>query len=312
MSKILVTGGSGFIGSALCNRLVREGNDVVALDDFSRGKDGRLTIRVMPLHIDIREIAGVKRAVEWADTIFHLAYLQGTQTFYSNPKQVIDVALTGMMNVLHACEQYGDKELILVSSSEAYQIPPEGMTPTDETVPLSVPDVTNPRYSYGGGKIACEIATLAYTEVLKRAVILRPHNIYGIDMGHEHVIPQFCERMNHLEGDEFTIQGTGEETRSFCYIDDCVDAFIAALEHGESGNVYHVGTMEEVTIAELAVQVAACYGRDVTVVPGSLPKGSPPRRLPNIAKLQSIGYEPKIKLSEGLPETVEWYKAHGK
>jgi nucleoside-diphosphate-sugar epimerase len=129
--------------------------------------------------------------------IWHLAYVQGTQTFYADPKDVIDVALRGIMNVLGACEAAGKPDLILVSSSEVYQEPPAGMFPTDETVPLSVPDVTNPRYSYGGGKIASEIATLAYSQagMLNRAVIVRPHNIYGPDMGFEHVIPEFAVRM---------------------------------------------------------------------------------------------------------------------
>ena len=315
--RILVTGGAGFIGSALCNRLVSMGHAVTALDDFSRGKSGRLSESVNCYDADIRDANAVSLLVAENDLIFHLAYLQGTQTFYSEPRKVIDVALTGMMNVLHACEDaVGRKELVLVSSSEAYQIPPEGMTPTDETVPLSVPDVTNPRYSYGGGKIACEIAALAYAQagVLQRTIILRPHNIYGPDMGFEHVIPEFALRMNDLPDDDdgFVIQGTGEETRSFCFIDDCVDAFVAAMEHGEDGSVYHVGTMEEVTVGELAHQVAACYGRTIEVLPGSLPKGSPPRRLPDTAKLEALGYSPKVSLAEGLAPTVEWYKTHGK
>lgn len=316
MSNILVTGGAGFIGSALCNRLAKEGHRVTALDDFSRGNGGRMRYGIGQVHADIRDAEAVDRAVAEADVIFHLAYMQGTQTFYSDPRAVIDVALTGIMNVLHACERHPGKELMLVSSSEAYQIPPQGMTPTDETVPLSVPDVTNPRYSYGGGKIACEIAAMAYAKsgVLKRTIILRPHNIYGPDMGFEHVIPEFCLRMNHLPTDqeEFAIQGTGFETRSFCHIDDCVQAFMTAYEHGTDQTVYHVGTMEEVTIAELATAVAEQYNRTIWIKPGRLPDGSPPRRLPDIARLQALGYEPKIDLATGLGPTVDWYKNCGR
>ena len=105
------------------------------------------------------------------------------------------------------------------------------MVPTPETVPCSVPDPLNPRYSYGGGKIACEIMANAWarTGVLDRLIIARPHNIIGPDMGREHVIPEFCLRMNQLVREHpegiipFPIQGTGQETRSFCYVDDCVD-----------------------------------------------------------------------------------------
>ncbi|HVJ27567.1 MAG TPA: SDR family NAD(P)-dependent oxidoreductase, partial [Vicinamibacterales bacterium] len=241
MNRHLITGGAGFIGAALAHRLVGEGHEVTVLDRLSRGKRERLPVQARCIQGDIRDSIAVEKAVADCDVIWHLAYVQGTQTFYADPKDVIDVALTGVMNVLHACENRRVKpDVFLVSSSEVYQEPPAGMFPTDESVPLSVPDVTNPRYSYGGGKIASEIALLAYSQAghINRAVIARPHNIYGPDMGYEHVIPEFAVRMMDLVNGEdggpyeFPIQGTGQETRSFCYIDDCVDALIALLERG--------------------------------------------------------------------------------
>ena len=309
MSTVLVTGGAGFVGAALVKELLSAGHHVSVLDDFSRGKANRLpdNRRLRILHADVRRRDAVAEAMQGCDIIFHLAYVQGTQTFYAEPRLVIDIALTGIMNILHACEEQGGKSLFLVSSSEVYQVPP--MVPTDETVPLSIPDVLNPRYSYGGGKQASEIATLAYARagVLDRAVILRPHNIYGPDMGNEHVIPEFANRMRTLKGTDFPIQGTGQETRSFCYVDDCTAAFMIALDKGADQTVYHVGTQEEVTIAELAVLVGQHYGKDIRVVPGTLPKGSPPRRLPDIGRMRALGYEPQIPLSSGLPPTLDWY-----
>ena len=241
MSHHLITGGAGFIGAALAHRLVAEGHEVTVLDRFSRGKIERLPKDVNTVRGDIRDAKAVLEAVWACDVVWHLAYVQGTQTFYADPKDVIDVALRGIINVLRACELKTDKpELILVSSSEVYQNPPAGMFPTDETVPLSVPDVTNPRYSYGGGKIASELATLAYAQagLLKRAVIVRPHNIYGPDMGVDHVIPQFALRMMEptpldWTKRKFKIQGSGKETRSFCHISDCVDGLMVLLENGE-------------------------------------------------------------------------------
>jgi nucleoside-diphosphate-sugar epimerase len=312
MSHHLVTGGAGFVGSALVHRLLAEGHRVTVLDRFSRGKRRRLpnNVEYEVVKADIRNTTAVLRAALPADVIWHLAYVQGTQTFYADPKDVIDVALRGMMNVLKACEMKPGKELFLVSSSEVYQNPPEGMFPTDETVPLSVPDVTNPRYSYGGGKIACELATLAYAQagVTSRAVIVRPHNIYGPDMGNEHVIPEFANRMMATPGREFPIQGTGRETRSFCFIDDCVYGLICAYNSGEDRNVYHLGNpYEEHTIYELACLVAGYFGRDIDIVPGTLPKGSPTRRLPDISKLAALGFNPKVSLVQGLNRTLEWY-----
>jgi nucleoside-diphosphate-sugar epimerase len=218
------------------------------------------------------------------------------------------------MSILGTCAATPNHpDFFLVSSSEVYQNPPEGMYPTDETVPLSVPDVTNPRYSYGGGKIASELATLAYAQagLLNRAVIVRPHNIYGPDMGHEHVIPEFAERMAKLQGREFKIQGTGRETRSFCYIDDCVDGLMILLEHGEDRNVYHLGNpAEEHAIAGVATQIASWFGCEIDVIPGALPQGSPTRRAPDIGKMRALGFEPEISLREGLAETLPWYAAY--
>jgi nucleoside-diphosphate-sugar epimerase len=315
MSHHLVTGGAGFIGSALTYRLIREGHTVTVLDRFSRGKAERLPSQAETFVGDIRDPGDVRVAAAGADVIWHLAYVQGTQTFYADPKDVIDVALRGIMNVLTACE-YADspKELILVSSSETYQTPPAGMFPTDETVPLSVPDVTNPRYSYGGGKIASELAVLAYSQadLLKRAVIVRPHNIYGPDMGHDHVIPQFAQRLLETPPaggpHPFRIQGTGRETRSFCYISDCIDGLMILLDKGEDRNVYHLGNPnEERNIGYLAFRMADRCGRWIKVCPSELPKGAPTRRLPDITKLAALGYDPKVSLSEGLDPTLAWY-----
>jgi nucleoside-diphosphate-sugar epimerase len=310
MSRHLVTGGAGFVGSALARRLLDEGHDVTVLDRFSRGKSERIPHGVRTVQGDIRDIVKVRQAVLGQEVVWHLAYVQGTQTFYADPKDVIDVALRGMMNVLEAAK-FQQPDLFLVSSSEVYQNPPG--FPTDETVPLSVPDVTNPRYSYGGGKIACEIATLAYSELLRRAVIVRPHNIYGPDMGVDHVIPQFALRMRGLgpsyqAPQDFPIQGTGKETRSFCFIDDCVDGLMCLYRRGKDRQVYHLGNpAEEYPIEQVAHLVAANFGRAIKVVPGELPKGSPARRLPDISKLADLGYSPKYSLQRGLHQTLPWY-----
>jgi len=309
----LVTGGAGFLGAALTHQLVAEGEKVTVLDRMSRGKWERLPKAAKVLVGDIRNGPLVRRAVMRADVVWHLAYVQGTQTFYADPKDVISVALGGIVNVMDGCELHPGQDLILVSSSEVYQNPPEGMYPTDETVPLSVPDVTNPRYSYGGGKIASELAVMAYARAgtIDRAVIVRPHNIYGPDMGWDHVIPQFAQRMAALPMGEraFPIQGSGLETRSFCYISDCVSGLLTAWRHGEDRTVYHLGNpAEEHTISDLAHMVGAWYGREVDVVPGVLPPGSPTRRCPDISRLRALGWEPEFSLDQGLDLTLRWYK----
>jgi len=317
--KYLVTGGAGFIGSNLVKKLVSLGSEVNVLDDMSRGQAGRLKgVPVTIFQGDVRDEKNVRAAMHGCDSVVHLAYLQGTQTFYAEPRQVLDVAMRGMLNVLAACEATGCAELLLVSSSEAYQVAPQ--VPTPEDIPLVVPDVLNPRYSYGGGKIASEIMSLAWarTGILDRLIITRPHNIYGPDMGREHVIPEFCIRLNSLVQDHdgiipFPIQGSGQETRSFCYIDDCIDQFITLLDSGEHMNVYHMGTLEERTISEVAHEIAWwCYDLEIKVIPGKLPQGSPPRRCPDISKITALGWTgPKVTFEEGVARTGSWYRANG-
>jgi UDP-glucose 4-epimerase len=130
-------------------------------------------------------------------------------------------------------------------------------------------------------------------------------------MGWEHVIPEFAQRLAGLRGQgvaSFPIQGTGQETRSFCFVDDCVDALMLLLERGEDRNIYHIGTDQEVSISELAHLMASYFGLMLRVEPGKLPQGSPPRRLPDLSKMRAIGYEPTVKLSEGLVPTLDWYE----
>jgi dTDP-glucose 4,6-dehydratase/UDP-glucose 4-epimerase len=113
------------------------------------------------------------------------------------------------------------------------------------------------------------------------------------------------------DGIAFPIQGSGAETRSFCYIADCIDGLMVLLDRGEDRGVYHLGNPSEtLAIEALAHMVAECFGRKITVVPGELPKGSPTRRLPDISKMRALGYEPRVPLTQGLPATVEWYAAN--
>lgn len=314
MKTYLVTGGTGFIGSALVRRLVDEGRRVRVLDNNSRGAARKLGDAAAVVELvtgDVRDPRAVSQAVRGANCVCHLAYINGTEFFYSQPELVLEVALKGMVNVLDACVEHNVRELVLASSSEVYQTPP--VVPTPENVPLSVPDPLNPRYSYGGGKIASELLLLNYgRKFFDRALIFRPHNAYGPDMGREHVIPQFALRMAEFAAKpgtiDFPIQGTGRETRAFVYISDLIDGVMRVLDRGEHLGIYHIGTDVETTIADLAHQVARCFGREIRVLPGELRAGGPLRRCPDITRMRALGYEPRIPLSEGLAQTVEWYR----
>jgi len=314
-SKILVTGGSGFIGSGLVKALVKAGHRVRVLDDNSRGSPRRLTEVEKDIEFivgDIRDTEAVSRAAAGMDEVHHLAFVNGTEFFYTQPDLVLDVGVRGMINVIDACRACNVSKLILASSSEVYQTPPT--VPTDETAPLSVPDPLNARYSYGGGKLISELMAINFgRKYFERVLIFRPHNVYGPDMGWEHVVPQFALRLKKLADGQpagvlrFGIQGTGAETRSFCHVDDLVAGVMTMRDKGEHLGIYHVGTMEEVSIAELARRITELAGREIELVPGPLQPGGTPRRCPDISKLQKLGYRPRVPLDVGLKPTVDWY-----
>lgn len=318
MKKTLVTGGLGFLGASLVRELVKRGDSVRVLDNSSRGsveKLGNVAKDVEIIEGDIRDPGVVRKAVHGTERVAHLAFVNGTEYFYKFPAYVLDVGVKAMVNVLDCCIREGVKDLIVASSSETYQTP--SVVPTPEDVALSVPDPLNPRYSYGGAKILSELMTINYGRShFERAVLFRPHNVYGPMMGWEHVIPQFVSRLSELSKNgasgtiAFPIQGTGTETRSFNYIDDFTRGLIAVIDKGEHLNIYHIGAMEEVTMKDLAHMVAKQMGPTIDIVPGEAAKGNTPRRCPDISKLRALGYEPQVPLADGLTPTVEWYSAH--
>ena len=316
MSKLyLVTGGAGFIGSTLVRRLLQDGHGVRVLDNQSRGRAARLAdVRdhVEFIDADVRDADAVRKAAKAVDSLCHLAAVNGTEWFYDRPDLVLDVGVKGIVNTIDACLEHDVPEFVLASSSEVYQTPPA--IPTDEAAPLTVPDPLNPRYSYGGGKIISELMALNYGRShLERVLVVRPHNVYGPDMGREHVIPQFVLRADELTREHpdgvvpFPIQGDGTQTRAFVHIDDFTDGLATVLEKGAHLNIYHVGNDNEVTVRRLVELIFDHLGRNCEIIPGALTQGSTRRRCPNIDKLRVLGYSPSISLREGLPKVIDWY-----
>jgi nucleoside-diphosphate-sugar epimerase len=217
-----------------------------------------------------------------------------------------------MLNVLDGCRLHRVPEVFLASSSEVYHA---SAIPTDEAAPLIVPDPRNPRYAYSGGKIISELMVMNWgREYFRRTVIIRPHNVYGPDMGFDHVIPELAVRIQALPFANTSlplpIQGTGDETRAFVHIDDFVNGVLVCLDRATHLGIYHLGNVEEVTITDLAHRIAGCLDRRIHIVPGELAAGSPVRRCPDIGRARALGYEPQIRLDVGLPGVVRWYAEH--
>jgi nucleoside-diphosphate-sugar epimerase len=264
---------------------------------------------------DVRDAEAVQRATAGCEVVWHLAYVNGTRFFYERPDTVLEVGVKGTLNTIEAALAAGVRRYIFASTSETYNTPTH--VPTTEAERLMIPDVTNPRFSYGGGKITGELLTLHLGGRRGlETVIFRPHNIYGPDMGFEHVIPEVVERIVRLSEGltksaiELPIQGDGSETRAFCYVDDAAIGARLCGELGVSGEIYHLGKTEEVSIADLILALGAALGVQLTLVPGALRPGGTKRRCPAIGKLQGLGYAPTTSLEAGLAKTARWYAEH--
>ena len=314
--KVTVTGGGGFIGAYLVRRLVKDGWQVSVIDTMVRGDVSRLksVIDDIKIHnIDIRSEEGVLKALKGSDLVIHLAAINGTENFYSKPDLVLDVGIRGALAVVNACFKLGIHDLIIASSAEVYQT--AKVIPTPENIPLSLPNSLNPRYSYGGSKIISELIAFNYhKEHFQKLQIFRPHNIYGPDMGWKHVIPQFINQAimatkNSNNGEvKFFIQGDGNETRSFCFVDDVIDGILRMYENGSHREIYHIGNNQEISIRDLIAKISLLINCDLVIQTSPKAEGGTLRRCPDIQKMKSIGFQPKVDIEVGLKKTFDWYK----
>lgn len=313
MKRILVTGGTGFIGSNIVKYFIRKQYHVLVYDNNSRGKLENLNDYEESfeyIHGDIRDINTLIKHTKEINTIVHLAYINGTKNFYTKPYEILEIATKGMNNVVDAMKINNIDNLILASSSEVYQEPQT--IPTDEKISLSVPDVFNPRLSYGGGKIVSELISINFARTYdKNLKIFRPHNVFGPNMGNDHVIPEFINKiLSQRSKDEIIldIQGTGEETRSFIYIDDFINAFELVLNNGKNLNIYNIGTEEEVSINQIIKCLSNVINKKINIINTEKTYGSTKRRCPNIEKIKSLGFVSTFKLEDGIKKIYESYK----
>ena len=303
----LVTGGTGFIGSHICELLIKKNYNVKIIDNNFRGRINKIKgikKNIKFIKGDIRNRKVLDKALKNTDAVIHLAYVNGTKYFYSKPVLVLDVAVKGISNIIDGCIKQKIKELYLASSSEVYQTP--NKVPTDEKETLKIPNIFNPRYSYGGGKILTELMGIHYgKKYFKKLIIFRPHNVYGNNMGNEHVVPEFINRFKKLKGKFFKIQGTGNEIRSFIYIEDFVDAFNLILNKGKHLNIYNIGTNQRIKIIELVKKLSKIFERKIIIKKTPLSKGGTTIRVPNINKIKKLGFKYKFSLDKGLKKMLQ-------
>jgi nucleoside-diphosphate-sugar epimerase len=308
MTKILVTGGAGFIGSHIVRYFVSTGMEVRVFDDFSRGSNSRLQDLDGQIEIiegDIRNSKAVVKASRDIDTLVHLAFVNGTENFYKFPNMVLDVAIEGILAIRDAIQTNSIKDVMLASSSEVYQVP--SVFPTPEKIEFSVPSLENPRFSYGLGKIIQEFYLYHLSDQLENLTIFRPHNVYGTDMGNLHVIPELFNKalIARTSDGKLEIQGNGSQTRSFCHISDFISAFGLIYSKRLGKEVFNVGTSEEVTISHLAQEIALITETQLSSISVEIPIGGTLRRVPDISKIEKLGFQQKVSLKSGLQMYLE-------
>ena len=262
--KFFITGGSGFLGSCILKKLVENGHSVKIFDDMSRGsleKIGDFRKRIQIVNGDIRDENLLLESSKGYDYFIHMAAINGTTFFYSKPQDVLDVSVRGILNAVEVSKKNKIKKFIFASSSEVYQQPKE--IPTSENVPLLIPDVFNPRYSYGGGKIVSELICLNYYKTFfEKMLIFRPHNVYGPDMGFEHVIPELILKVNKMKKsneNKITLKGDGKQKRTFIYINDFTNALNKVITNSVNRSIYNIGNTDEISIMTLLKNIQITF-----------------------------------------------------
>ena len=310
--KVLVTGGEGFIGSTLVERLVREGAEVRALVHYNPfGRTGWLDPEVHRevevLQGDVRDGERVFDAVDGCDVVFHLAALIGIPYSYIAPESYLQVNVTGTHNVARACLRAGVARMVHTSTSEAYG--------TAIRVPIAEDHPLQPQSPYSASKIGGDMMALSFFHAFELPVaVVRPFNTYGPRQSTRAVIPTILSQL-HAGAREISL-GSTTPTRDFNYVDDTVSGFLAVAGCDRAvGEVINIGSGREISIGDLAALLISVTGSEAEVVtdPGRLrPPGSEVERLlcDNRRAREWADWAPEVSLEEGLSRTSEWIRGH--
>jgi len=300
--KVLVTGGAGFIGSNIVQRLLDLGHAPVVLDDLSSGFAENLLPDVPFVEADVREADAVTDAAEGCDVIVHLAASVGNARSIADPVKDSKVNVIGTLNVLQAARRHGLGRIVFSSSA--------GIFGELKTLPIAEDHPQDPDSPYGASKLAAEKMCLVFNKLYgMRNICLRYFNVYGVNQrfdAYGNVIPIFADRI--LRGVPMTIFGDGEQTRDFVNARDVAAANIASATAGdEVSGPFNVGSATRVTINDLAAMMQRVAGRQVGV------EFAPPRPgdvrdslAATAAAKAAFGFVPSVGLAEGLDEYMAW------
>jgi UDP-glucuronate decarboxylase len=303
--NILVTGGAGFIGSNLCERLWRNGNNIICIDNLATGNKENIKHLIEKERFQFLEWDIVNSIHIDIDQIYNLVCLASPKHYQNDPLRTIETNILGIINMLKLAKDKHAK-ILQASTSEVYGNPsihPQTEEYWENVNPIGI------RSSYDEGKRVAETIMMAYHKQYKTDIkIVRIFNTYGPNMGEKNrrVISQFITQA--LKNEDITIYGNGNQTRSFCYVDDLIDGLISMMNSNIIGPL-NLGNPEEISILEFAKKIKEMTHSNSKIVFMPLPKDNPVGRKPDITLAKKyLRWEPEVNLQEGLSRTILYFK----
>lgn len=306
----LVTGGAGFLGSHLCERLLARGEKVIAVDNFFTGQKKNIAHLLDNPNFQIIEhdIIEPLEIDEPVDRVYNLACPASPIHYQHNPIRTVKANTMGVINILGLAKKHGAR-ILQASTSEVYGDPE--VHPQTEDYRGNV-NTIGPRACYDEGKRVAETLCFDYHREHDLEIrVVRIFNTYGPRM-HAHdgrVVSNFI--VQALKNEPITIYGDGSQTRSFCYVDDLIEVIIRMMDNEENTGPINIGNPGEFTMKELAEKIIELTGSESEITYQELPEDDPKQRQPDISKAKEIlDWEPEVKLEDGLKKTIEYFSAN--
>jgi UDP-glucuronate decarboxylase len=305
--RVLVTGGAGFLGSHLCDRLIGQGHDVLCLDNFFTGRKQNIEHLLGNAHFELIRHDVIDPFKFEVDRIYNLACPASPPHYQYNPIKTTKTSVMGAINCLGLAKRVKAR-VFQASTSEVYGDP--AVHPQPESYWGNVNPIGR-RSCYDEGKRCAE--TLFFDYHRENGVdirVVRIFNTYGPRMNPDdgRVVSNFI--VQALRGEDITVYGDGSQTRSFCYVDDLIEGFLRLMEQSETVGPVNIGNPGEFTMLELAEVVLKQVGGKSKIVHKDLPADDPKQRQPDISLAKKyLKWEPKVPLSEGIGKTIEYFRS---
>ena len=310
--RILITGGAGFIGSYLCERLVQE-NDVTLYDNYLRDAVRFTELRKHPrlqmVRGDVLDLPALQQAMAGHQLVIHCAAIAGIYSVDKSPMQTMQVNVLGTYHALQAAAANRAERFIYFSTSEVYGQYVRRGTEQDQT---TIGPVGEMRWVYAASKLAAEHWTFAFARAHQlNCTTVRPFNVYGPRQIGEGAVQRLVLRA--LGNEPITLFNDGTQIRAWCFVEDFVEGVLACLERPEAiGQVFNLGNPQGTTTnLQLALAIKRLAHSSSTLVFAPHPGPEVEIRIPSIAQAQArLGFNPAVPLEEGISRTIEWYRAH--